>query len=62
MKAKIDHDIVKDMLGMKIKDSKFMRYITRMFKSGVLSDGELTMSDEGVVQGSMLIKMVRVSN
>jgi RNA-directed DNA polymerase len=50
--GKIDHDIVKDMLGMKIKDSKFMRYITRMFKSGVLSDGELTMSDEGVVQGS----------
>jgi group II intron reverse transcriptase/maturase len=50
--GKIDHQIVKDMLGMKIKDSKFMRYITRMFKSGVLSDGELTMSDEGVVQGS----------
>jgi RNA-directed DNA polymerase len=40
------------MLGMKIKDSKFMRYITRMFKAGVLADGELTMSDEGVVQGS----------
>ena len=50
--GKIDHDIVKDMLGMKIKDSKFMRYITRMFKSGVLADGELSMSDEGVVQGS----------
>lgn len=50
--GKIDHQIVKDMLGMKIKDSKFMRYITRMFKSGVLADGELTMSDEGVVQGS----------
>lgn len=50
--GKIDHEIVKDMLGMKIKDSKFMRYITRMFKSGVLADGELSMSDEGVVQGS----------
>jgi len=50
--GKIDHQIVKDMLGMKIKDSKFMRYITRMFKSGVLADGELSMSDEGVVQGS----------
>jgi group II intron reverse transcriptase/maturase len=50
--GKIDHDIVKDMLGMKIKDSKFMRYITRMFKSGVLADGELSMGDEGVVQGS----------
>jgi RNA-directed DNA polymerase len=50
--GKIDHQIVRDMLGMKIKDSKFMRYITRMFKAGVLADGELTMSDEGVVQGS----------
>lgn len=50
--GKIDHEIVKDMLGIKIKDSKFMRYITRMFKSGVLADGELSMSDEGVVQGS----------
>jgi len=50
--GKIDHQIVKDMLGVKIKDSKFMRYITRMFKSGVLADGELSMSDEGVVQGS----------
>ncbi len=50
--GKIDHQIVKDMLSMKIKDSKFMRYITRMFKSGVLADGELVMSDEGVVQGS----------
>ena len=50
--GKIDHQIVKDMLSMKIKDNKFMRYITRMFKSGVLADGELSMSDEGVVQGS----------
>jgi len=50
--GKIDHEIVKDVLGMKIKDSKFMRYITRMFKAGVLSDGELSMSEEGVVQGS----------
>jgi RNA-directed DNA polymerase len=50
--GKIDHQIVKDMLVMKIKDSKFMRYIARMFKAGVLADGELSMSDEGVVQGS----------
>jgi RNA-directed DNA polymerase len=29
-----------------------MRYITRMFKAGILSAGELTVNDEGVVQGS----------
>lgn len=30
-----------------------MRYISRMFKSGVLTKGELTMSEEGVPQGSI---------
>jgi RNA-directed DNA polymerase len=29
-----------------------MRYINRMFKAGVLSEGDLVMSDEGVMQGS----------
>jgi RNA-directed DNA polymerase len=33
--GKIDRQILKDMLSMKIKDSKFMRYISRMFKAGV---------------------------
>lgn len=50
--GRIDHQIVKDILSMKIKDSKFMRYITRMFKAGVLASGELSMHEEGVVQGS----------
>lgn len=48
----IDHEILEDILKEKIKDTKFMRYINRMFKAGVLSDGDLTMSDEGVPQGS----------
>jgi hypothetical protein len=30
-----------------------MRYINRMFKAGVLSEGDLIMSDEGVPQGSI---------
>lgn len=48
----IDHQILKDMLAMKIKDKKFLRYITRMLKSGLLVGKELVMSDEGVPQGS----------
>lgn len=48
----IDHEIVKEILSTKIKDTKFMRYITRLFKAGILSAGELTVNDEGVVQGS----------
>jgi RNA-directed DNA polymerase len=48
----IDHQLVEEILRKKIKDTKFLRYIRRMFKSGVLADGELTISEEGVVQGS----------
>lgn len=49
----IDHGLLKELLGKKIKDTKFMRYISRMLKSGILSEGELTVSDEGVPQGSL---------
>jgi RNA-directed DNA polymerase len=48
----IDHEILEGILKEKIKDTKFMRYINRMFKAGVLSKGDLKMSDEGVPQGS----------
>jgi RNA-directed DNA polymerase len=41
-----------NILQQKIKDERFIRYIVRMFKAGVLANGELTVSDEGVVQGS----------
>ncbi|MFS1524695.1 reverse transcriptase domain-containing protein [Microbulbifer sp. 2304DJ12-6] len=49
----IDHQMLKDMLCEKIKDKRFIRYISRMFKAGVLTDGELSISDEGVPQGSI---------
>jgi group II intron reverse transcriptase/maturase len=49
----IDHKMLEDILQEKIKDTKFMRYINRMFKAGVLSEGDLRMSDEGVPQGSI---------
>ena len=48
----IDHQVLKDMLSVKIKDKKFLRYISRMFKAGVLAEGELIVSEEGVPQGS----------
>jgi len=49
----IDHQLLEDILKEKIKDPKFMRYISRMFKSGILADGELTINEEGVPQGSI---------
>lgn len=49
----ITHHEVINILSKKISDPKLIRYLIRMFKSGVLTDGELTISDEGVTQGSV---------
>lgn len=49
----INHNLLEEMLRMKIKDERFMRYIVRMFRAGILSGGELSVSDEGVPQGSI---------
>lgn len=49
----IDHGILMSFLEEKIQDQRFLRYMRRMLKAGVLSEGELTLSDEGVPQGSI---------
>jgi RNA-directed DNA polymerase len=48
----IDHGLLEAMLREKITDERFMRYMKRMFKAGVLTAGELTVSEDGVPQGS----------
>ena len=48
----INHVELLKVLQIKVKDRRFIRYLTRMFKSGILSDGDLTVSEEGVPQGS----------
>lgn len=49
----IDHKLLENMLRQKIKDPRFMRYIIRMFKAGILTKGELKINQEGIPQGSM---------
>lgn len=49
----IDHQKLMVMLKDKISDKRLLRYISRMFKAGVLANGELQISDEGVPQGSI---------
>jgi len=49
----IDHKLLEETLREKITDEKFIRYIIRMFKAGVLSEGDLRIDDEGVPQGSI---------
>ena len=45
-------DVVDKFLREKIGDERFLRYIQRMLRAGILSDGELRMNEEGVPQGS----------
>ena len=49
----IVHGLLLGILEKKIKDKTLLRYVSRMFKSGILSKGELYVSDEGVPQGSI---------
>jgi len=49
----IDHKLMEEILRRKIHDKTLMRYIIRMFKAGVLTDGDLQKSNEGVPQGSI---------
>ena len=48
----IDRSILMKMLQEKIQDKRLLRYIARMFKAGILSEGELIVQEEGIVQGS----------
>ncbi|MCP4364965.1 MAG: group II intron reverse transcriptase/maturase [Planctomycetes bacterium] len=48
----IDHKTLEIVLREKIQDERFIRYLVRMFKAGVLAEGELTVNEEGVPQGS----------
>lgn len=49
----ISQSLLTEMLREKIGDERFIRYLIRMFKAGVLEEGELTVSDEGLPQGSV---------
>lgn len=45
-------DKLVEVLRLKIGDERFIRYVVRMMRAGVLADGELITSEEGVPQGS----------
>jgi RNA-directed DNA polymerase len=50
----IPHEKLMDILRIKIKDEVFLRYVARTLKAGILREGQFTVSDEGVPQGSPL--------
>jgi group II intron reverse transcriptase/maturase len=49
----IDQQRLVELLRVKIGDERLIRYLIRMFKADMLSDGELMVSEEGLVQGSV---------
>ena len=49
----IDHELLMAILSKKIQDKRFLRYIKRLLKAGILDKGNFSVSDEGVPQGSV---------
>ncbi len=49
----IDHALLMSILTEKIQDQRFLRYIKRLLKAGILDKGNFSVSDEGVPQGSV---------
>ena len=49
----IQHKILLDFLRIKIKDERFIRYVSRMLKAGILKDGNFVVSEEGSGQVSI---------
>ena len=50
----INHEKLIMLLERKIKDRRFVEYIRRMLKAGVLSEGEFRITEEGTPQGSIV--------
>jgi hypothetical protein len=50
----VDRKILIEILREKVQDERLIRYLICMFKAGVLSDGELIIQEEGVIQGSIV--------
>lgn len=49
----IDHDKLLALLRMRIEDERFIRYISRMLKAGIMRDCQWIPSERGTPQGSV---------
>jgi len=52
--GKIQHPILLGFLRRKIKDERFIRYVARMLKAGILREGRFEVSEEGSPQGNIV--------
>jgi group II intron reverse transcriptase/maturase len=49
----IKHEYLLGILGERIKDNKFLRYVSRMLKSGILDGNQVETNKVGTTQGSI---------
>jgi group II intron reverse transcriptase/maturase len=49
----IDHEILLGFLRMRIGDETFLRYISRMLKTGIFKEGSFQLTEEGSPQGNV---------
>ncbi len=50
----VDHDVMMRMLEKRISDWRFLEYIRRMLKSGVMEEGEVRGTEKGTPQGGII--------
>lgn len=50
----VSHDWLIRCIGVRVKDKKFIRYIVRFLKSGVIEDGEYHNTEKGTPQGGVI--------
>ncbi|MFT4582303.1 MAG: RNA-directed DNA polymerase [Gammaproteobacteria bacterium] len=49
----IEQALLLKIVGKKVADRRFLRYLRRQFEAGLLRDGELFIKDDGAVQGCL---------
>jgi group II intron reverse transcriptase/maturase len=52
--GQIRHDILLGFLRIKIKDERFIRYVSRMLKAGIFKGNRFEVSEEGSPQGNIV--------
>jgi RNA-directed DNA polymerase len=50
----VDHEALKECLSVRIRDQKFIRYIVRFLKSGVMEEGKYFETEKGTPQGGVI--------
>lgn len=50
----VDHEALKECVSVRVTDQKFIRYIVRFLKSGVMEDGKYFETEKGTPQGGVV--------